>query len=40
MFWLDTVLVSMLVIGVVGFLSDKVLAVVEQYLQQWRADHV
>jgi sulfonate transport system permease protein len=40
MFWLDTVLVSMLAIGVVGFLSDKVLAFVEQYLQQWRADHV
>jgi ABC-type nitrate/sulfonate/bicarbonate transport system permease component len=29
-----------LVIGVVGFLSDKVLAVVEQHLQQWRVDHV
>jgi sulfonate transport system permease protein len=40
MFWLDTVLVSMLAIGVVGFLSDKVLAVVEQYFQQWQVDHV
>lgn len=40
MFWLDTVLVSMLVIGVVGFLSDKVLAVIEQHLQRWRVDHV
>ena len=40
MFWLDTVLVSMLVIGLVGFLSDKVLAVVEQHLQQWKVDHV
>jgi len=40
MFWLDTVLVSMLAIGVVGFLSDKVLAVIERYFQQWRVDHV
>ena len=40
MFWLDTVLVSMLVIGLVGFLSDKVLTVVEQHLQQWKAEHV
>jgi sulfonate transport system permease protein len=40
MFWLDTVLVSMLVIGLVGYLSDKVLAVVEQSLQQWKVDHV
>jgi sulfonate transport system permease protein len=38
MFWLDTVLVSMLVIGVIGFLSDKVLAVIERYLQRWRPD--
>jgi sulfonate transport system permease protein len=40
MFWLDTVLVSMLVIGIVGFLCDKVLALVERYLQPWRVDHV
>lgn len=38
MFWLDTVLVSMAVIGVVGFLTDKVLAVIEQRLQRWRVD--
>lgn len=36
MFWLDTVLVSMLVIGVIGFLSDKGLAVIERRLQRWR----
>jgi sulfonate transport system permease protein len=40
MFWLDTVLVSMAVIGLVGFLSDKVLAVIEGYLQRWRADDI
>jgi sulfonate transport system permease protein len=38
MFWLDTVLVSMIVIGLVGFLTDKALAVVERYLQRWRID--
>jgi sulfonate transport system permease protein len=38
MFWLDTVLVSMIVIGLVGFLTDKVLAVVERHLQRWRID--
>lgn len=38
MFWLDTVLVSMLVIGLVGFFSDKLLAVLERYLQRWRVD--
>jgi sulfonate transport system permease protein len=38
MFWLDTVLVSMIVIGLTGFITDKVLAMVEQYLQRWRID--
>jgi sulfonate transport system permease protein len=38
MFWLDTVLVSMLVIGLIGFLSDKVLAVIERHLQRWQPD--
>jgi sulfonate transport system permease protein len=38
MFWLDTVLVSMAVIGLVGFLTDKVLAVIERHLQRWRID--
>ncbi|MDH2384349.1 ABC transporter permease [Bradyrhizobium sp. CER78] len=40
MFWLDTVLVAMIVIGVIGFLSDRVLAVVETRLQRWRIDGV
>jgi len=38
MFWLDTVLVSMLVIGLVGFVTDKLLALIEQRLQRWRID--
>ena len=38
MFWLDTVLVSMIVIGLVGFVTDKVPAIVEQHLQRWRID--
>jgi len=40
MFWLDTVLVAMIVIGVIGFVSDKLLAIVEARLQRWRADDV
>jgi len=40
MFWLDTVLVAMIVIGVIGFVSDKILAVVETRLQRWRTDGV
>jgi sulfonate transport system permease protein len=38
MFWLDTVLVSMMVIGLTGFVTDKVPARIEQYLQRWRID--
>ncbi|WP_128931031.1 ABC transporter permease [Bradyrhizobium zhanjiangense] len=40
MFWLDTVLVAMIVIGVIGFVSDKVLAIVEARLQRWQIDRV
>lgn len=40
MFWLDTVLVAMIVIGVIGFASDKLLASVETRLQRWRTDGV
>lgn len=40
MFWLDTVLVAMIVIGLIGFASDKILAVVETRLQRWRTDGV
>ncbi|WP_244485320.1 ABC transporter permease [Bradyrhizobium tropiciagri] len=40
MFWLDTVLVAMIVIGVIGFVSDKILAVIETGLQRWRIDDV
>jgi len=38
MFWLDTVLVAMIVIGLIGFASDKILALVEARLQRWRTD--
>lgn len=40
MFWLDTVLVAMIVIGVIGFVSDRILAIVEARLQRWRIDGV
>jgi sulfonate transport system permease protein len=40
MFWLDTVLVAMIVIGIIGFASDKILAVVETRLQRWRTDGI
>jgi sulfonate transport system permease protein len=40
MFWLDTVLVAMFVIGAIGFASDKLLAIVEARLQRWRGDDV
>ena len=38
MFWLDTVLVAMIVIGLIGFITDKLLAMIEQHLQRWRID--
>ncbi len=40
MFWLDTVLVAMIVIGLIGFVSDKGLAIVERRLQRWRTNGV
>jgi sulfonate transport system permease protein len=40
MFWLDTVLMAMIVIGVIGFASDRILAAVEARLQRWRTDDV
>ena len=36
MFWLDTVMVAMVVIGVVGFALDKATAEIERRLQRWR----
>lgn len=38
MFWLDTVLVAMAVIGVIGFLMDRTLAAIETRLQRWRLE--
>lgn len=40
MFWLDTVLVAMIVIGIIGFVSDKALALIEARLQRWRIERV
>jgi sulfonate transport system permease protein len=36
MFWLDTVMVAMILIGIVGFAFDRLMAGVELRLQQWR----
>jgi sulfonate transport system permease protein len=36
MFWLDTVMVAMIMIGVVGFALDRLMAALEQRLQRWR----
>ncbi len=38
MFWLDTMIVAMVIIGLVGFAMDKLLALVEARLQSWRID--
>jgi sulfonate transport system permease protein len=36
MFWLDTMMGAMLVIGVIGFLLDRIMAVAEARMQRWR----
>ncbi len=36
MFWLDTMMGAMLIIGVIGFALDQVMAMVEARLQRWR----
>jgi len=36
MFWLDQMIVGMLVIGLVGFLMDAILGLAEARLQRWR----
>lgn len=36
MFWLDTMIAAMLVIGIVGFTLDWAMAAVENRLQRWR----
>jgi hypothetical protein len=38
MFWLDTVIVAMAVIGLIGLAMDRSLGAVEARLQRWRAD--
>jgi sulfonate transport system permease protein len=36
MFWLDTMMVAMLMIGIIGFVLDRGMAIVEWRLQRWR----
>jgi sulfonate transport system permease protein len=36
MFWLDTMMVAMLMIGIIGFVLDRGMAIVESRLQRWR----
>jgi sulfonate transport system permease protein len=36
MFWLDTMMGAMLIIGIVGFALDRVMAMLEARLQRWR----
>jgi sulfonate transport system permease protein len=36
MFWLDTMMGAMLVIGIVGFALDRIMATLEARLQRWR----
>jgi sulfonate transport system permease protein len=38
MFWLDTMILAMLIIGIVGYLMDRGLAAIETRLQAWRID--
>jgi sulfonate transport system permease protein len=38
MFWLDTMIVAMILIGIVGYIMDMALAAVEARLQAWRID--
>ncbi|MDR3529235.1 MAG: ABC transporter permease [Rhodopila sp.] len=36
MFWLDTMMGAMVIIGIVGFTFDRIMAVIESRLQRWR----
>jgi sulfonate transport system permease protein len=36
MFWLDTMMGAMLIIGIVGFTLDRIMATLEARLQRWR----
>lgn len=36
MFWLDTMMGAMVIIGLVGFLLDRLMAGAERHLQRWR----
>jgi sulfonate transport system permease protein len=38
MFWLDTMILAMILIGIVGFVMDAGLAFVETRMQAWRVD--
>jgi sulfonate transport system permease protein len=36
MFWLDTMMGAMAMIGIIGFLLDRIMAILESRLQRWR----
>jgi sulfonate transport system permease protein len=36
MFWLETMMGAMLIIGIVGFAFDRIMALLEARLQRWR----
>ena len=40
MFWLDTVIVTMVVIGLVGLVMDRLLGAIEARLQRWRVEEI
>ena len=40
MFWLDTVIVAMIAIGLVGFIMDKGLDRVELSIQRWKRQEI
>jgi sulfonate transport system permease protein len=40
MFWLDTVIVAMIVIGIVGFAMDKCLDRTELFVQRWKREEI
>ncbi|HMK78299.1 MAG TPA: ABC transporter permease [Xanthobacteraceae bacterium] len=38
MFWLDTMIVAMIIIGIIGYGMDKILSIIEARLQGWRIE--
>lgn len=40
MFWLDTVIVAMIAIGIIGFFMDKGLDRTELLIQRWKREEI